>query len=75
MLQITTDLQVVRRDLNSTKNNLQDVDAELQKSLRAQNTTLTARVSCNCLVNIDIRLFILCVCILKGMFDLNLAKD
>ena len=48
MLQITTDLQVLRTDLNSTRNNLQDVDAELQKSLTAQNTTLTARVSCNC---------------------------
>ena len=69
MFQITTDLQVLRKDLNSTRNNLQDMNAELQNSLTAQNTTLTARVSCNCLINIDIRLFILCVCIFKETID------
>ena len=52
LLQITTDFQVLRMDLNSSRNNLEDADAELQKSLTAQNESLTTRVSINSLFDI-----------------------
>ena len=38
---------MLKTDLNTTKTYLEDADIELQKSLTAQNSTLTTRVSGN----------------------------
>lgn len=45
ILKITTDFQVLRTDLNTTRTFLEDADTELQKSLKAQNSTFTARLN------------------------------
>ncbi|XP_027041434.1 collectin-12-like [Pocillopora damicornis] len=43
ILKITTVFQVLKTDLNTTKTYLEGADIELQKSLTAQNSTLTTR--------------------------------
>ena len=43
-LQISEELDVLKADLNSTRNEFASIDGDIQDSLKAVNTTLKARV-------------------------------